>query len=602
MDMLTSRQHESVIFVGPQRTGKTQALLDCWLNYAVAYDPSDMMFMFSGQDLARDYSLRRVDRMIANNPELRRRLISGQGDNVHDKRFMAGNIINFAWASINQLRQRDLRFAAVSELDSIKTDIGGSGEVFGLLKKRTQTALSGGMTLAEGAPSKPVNVDIEFRPASDHEAMPADGLAKLYNEGDRRRLYWQCLHCSELFQASMRYLKWTEEENLIDTSETVALICPHCGGLHTPKDKQTLNTGVLDGRGGWFKQGELEGKPIISKSATFWMEGVAAGFQSWQEIIYNQLAAIRAYEATGNYDAWKTTVNSDQGLQFVPPTDTKKRDVDRLSSRAEDGEKRVLPLGVRFLTAAIDQQKNRFVVQVQGWGIDGECWIIDRYNILDSERIGEDGKKQKIEPSSYSEDWHKLVQVLTKTYRTTVGTDMPIQGAMFDIGGMDKATENAYYFYNYAMKIGLSDKVYLVKGSTSIKSARYERSKSESRKSKYPLWLVNSNGMKDEVSRQLDRDEHGAGYVHFPKWLGQWFYDELAAEKKQANGAWVKVKAKSNNEAFDLMAYNRVMALILGLERIDWDSPPAWARLQSQEQSVQVDDLDWLKQMANDFK
>ena len=43
MDMLASRQHEAVCFVGPARTGNTTGLLDGWLSHIVTNDPGDML-------------------------------------------------------------------------------------------------------------------------------------------------------------------------------------------------------------------------------------------------------------------------------------------------------------------------------------------------------------------------------------------------------------------------------------------------------------------------------------------------------------------------------------------------------------------------------
>ena len=39
MDMLASKRHEAVCFVGPARTGKTLSLVDAWITYAVTCDP-----------------------------------------------------------------------------------------------------------------------------------------------------------------------------------------------------------------------------------------------------------------------------------------------------------------------------------------------------------------------------------------------------------------------------------------------------------------------------------------------------------------------------------------------------------------------------------
>ena len=601
MDCLTSRDYDSVIFVGPQRTGKTQALIDCWANYAIQFDPSDMMLMFASADLARDYSLRRLDRMIANNPSLREKLIKGHGDNVYDKQFVSGNIVNLSWPSIAQLRQRDIRFAAVSELDSIATDIDGAGELFSLLQKRTQTYLSGGKTLAESAPSKPVITDIDWTRRSDHDAMPAEGVAKLYQEGDRRRFYWQCLHCKKLFQAAMVHLKWDERETAKASSETAFIECPHCGGVHKAKQKQLLNEATLKGRGGWFRDGELDGKSAESNRASFWLEGVPAGFQSWESIVYKLLSAQQAYSATGDSSALKTTINSDQGLQFVPPKLENQRDVSALSLRAEDLEKRVVADGVGFLTCSIDQQKNRFVVQVMGWGKGRECWIVDRYNIAISERVGDDGKPLRVEPSVYLEDWAVLGKLAEKNYKAVGGQDVPIRRISIDSGGAGKATENAYAFMRQVKARGIADKFRLTKGDSRITGALFKKSESDKKRAGVGLFLLATDALKDTVDGMLNRESPGDGYVHFPRWLGDWFYAELGAEHRTSKG-WRKRSPKLNNEALDLMAYNLFLAVAEGIDKINWDAPPAWATIGRQlETSVMNNQtyLEYLRERGN---
>ncbi|MDP1131113.1 phage terminase large subunit family protein, partial [Klebsiella pneumoniae] len=51
--------------------------------------------------------------------------------------------------------------------------------------------------------------------------------------------------------------------------------------------------------------------------------------------------------------------------------------------------KRSVPDGVIFMTATVDVQggkSRRFVVQVTGYGEQGERWLVDRYNIRQSLR------------------------------------------------------------------------------------------------------------------------------------------------------------------------------------------------------------------------
>ncbi|MBB7231704.1 phage terminase large subunit family protein, partial [Escherichia coli] len=86
----------------------------------------------------------------------------------------------------------------------------------------------------------------------------------------------------------------------------------------------------------------------------------------------------------------------------------------------EDYGKRLVPPKVRFLIAAVDVQggKNRrFVVQIIGYGEDGERWLVDRYNIRQSLRCDENGEALPVHPGAYPEDWQLLVtDVLEKTY------------------------------------------------------------------------------------------------------------------------------------------------------------------------------------------
>ncbi len=42
--------------------------------------------------------------------------------------------------------------------------------------------------------------------------------------------------------------------------------------------------------------------------------------------------------------------------------------------------------------------------------------------------------------------------------------------------------------------------------------------------------------------------------MHFPDWLGSWFYDELTYEERSSDGKWSK-PGRGANEAFDLMVY-----------------------------------------------
>ncbi|MBF6981772.1 phage terminase large subunit family protein, partial [Pasteurella multocida] len=72
-----------------------------------------------------------------------------------------------------------------------------------------------------------------------------------------------------------------------------------------------------------------------------------------------------------------------------------------------------------------------------------------------------------------------------------------------------------------------------------------------------------------------------ANYIHFPEWIGEWFFNELTYEERGPDGKWRK-PGKGNNEAFDLFCYAHAIAILRGYERIKWGDEkdvPTWARL-----------------------
>jgi len=90
-----------------------------------------------------------------------------------------------------------------------------------------------------------------------------------------------------------------------------------------------------------------------------------------------------------------------------------------------------------------------------------------------------------------------------------------------------------------------------------------------------PVYLLNTDRIKDTVSASLEREQPGRRYVRFPDWLPESFFDELTAEERGSDGKWRKISKR--NESLDLFVYNWACIYEKKAERIDWDNPPAWA-------------------------
>ncbi|EGZ0342582.1 phage terminase large subunit family protein [Escherichia coli] len=594
MNCLASREYDAVIFVGPARTGKTIGLIDGWVIYNVICDPADMLIIQMTEEKAREHSKKRLARTFRVSPEVVSRLSPNKNDNnVYDRTFLAGNYLKIGWPSVNIMSSSDYKCVALTDYDRFPEDIDGEGDAFSLASKRTTTFMSSGMTLVESSPGRDVK-DVKWRRTSPHEAPPTTGILSLYNRGDRRRWYWPCPHCGEYFQPCGDVVAgFRDIADPVLASEAAYIQCPSCSGRIMPEQKRELN-----GRGVWLRDGESinadgsrYGDPRRSRIASFWMEGPAAAYQTLSQLVYKLLTAEQEYETTGSEETLKTVINTDWGLPYLPRASMEQRKSELLELRAEPVPSRSVPDGVNFLVATVDVQAGRhrrFVVQVTGYGSRGERWIIDRYNITQSLRGDSDGESQRIDPASYPEDWDVLLtDVFHKSWplASDPSQQMRLMAMAVDSGGEDGVTDNAYKFWRRCRRDGLGKRIYLFKGD-SIRRAKLitrtfpDNTGRTGRRAQaagdVPLWLLQTDALKDRVNNALWRDSPGPGYVHFPDWLGSWFYDELTYEERSSDGKWSK-PGRGANEAFDLMVYAEALVILHGYEKIRWPDAPEWA-------------------------
>lgn len=594
MNCLASREYDAVIFVGPARTGKTIGLIDGWVIYNVICDPADMLIIQMTEEKAREHSKKRLARTFRVSPEVVSRLSPNKNDNnVYDRTFLAGNYLKIGWPSVNIMSSSDYKCVALTDYDRFPEDIDGEGDAFSLASKRTTTFMSSGMTLVESSPGRDVK-DVKWRRTSPHEAPPTTGILSLYNRGDRRRWYWPCPHCGEYFQPCGDVVAgFRDIADPVLASEAAYIQCPFCSGRIMPEQKRELN-----GRGVWLRDGESinadgsrYGDPRRSRIASFWMEGPAAAYQTLSQLVYKLLTAKQEYETTGSEETLKTVINTDWGLPYLPRASMEQRKSELLEQRAEPVPSRSVPDGVNFLVATVDVQAGRhrrFVVQVTGYGSRGERWIIDRYNITQSLRGDCDGESQRIDPASYPEDWDVLLtDVFHKSWplASDPSQQMRLMAMAVDSGGEDGVTDNAYKFWRRCRRDGLGKRIYLFKGDSIRRAKLISRTFPDNtgrtgRRAQaagdVPLWLLQTDALKDRVNNALWRDSPGPGYVHFPDWLGSWFYDELTYEERSSDGKWSK-PGRGANEAFDLMVYAEALVILHGYEKIRWPDAPEWA-------------------------
>lgn len=598
LNMLASRDYTGVVFVGPARGSKTMSLILGGLAYIIKCAPGDTLITQMSQDSARDFSRTDLDRAIRHSPALLEAMSPrARDDNTYDKFFRSGIVVKIGWPAVSQLSSKTLRYVLLTDYDrpDNRDNVDGEGPMWDLAQKRTETFMSRGKTVAESSPEAEL-MDAKWRPSSPHEAPPCRGILELYNRGTRARWFWPCQHCGEHFQAmpglscfALPDRKELEErvlrENLLAMAERYAqVVCTHCGGLHEQRQRTEMSV-----RGRWLHEGEklahgaVIGERRGTRIASYWLGGVAATFQRWDSMLLKYFQSMAGFLKTGEESALKFTVNTDQAAAYMPRAVEHRRSSDDLRSRLEDWARGSVPDGVRFLTAAIDVQAGRFVVEVFGWGAGLESWLVDRFTISSSKRA-EGDRTAALQPAAYLEDWQLIhEQVIDRTYRCGDQVFV-IRLVTCDSGGEAGVTAKAYAFFRWLRARRQHRRFRLVKGASRIDAptatmswpdASDRKDRKQGGRGDVPVWVINTNVLKDAVVGDLARVEVGPGYVHLPNWLEDSFFAELSAEVRTDKG-W-KNPQREANEAFDLHVYNRAACKILRADKIDWSRPPKWA-------------------------
>ena len=612
-DCLNSREYNGVVFCGSAQSGKTEALCLGWVAYCVKVDPMDLIIYSPTQSAGRDFSMRRVDRLHRNSPDIGGMLLKNRdSDNKFDKHYKTGMMLTLSWPTPTEFAGKPIGRVALTDYDRMDDDIAGDGNPYDLGSMRTTSFKSFAMTLAESSPSRPIE-DPKWIKKTAHEAPPCKGILGLYNRGDRRRFYWPCPNCGSYFEGRWSMIQWETKATILESGETAHMVAPCCGYRIKQDERFYMNTWGI-----WLRDGESidpetgrkVGRGVRSTIASFWMFGVAAAFTTWTNLVVIYLNAVESFEKTGSEEELKKFFNTNIAEPYKPKAVEVQRLPEILKSLAETlpyeeiteviridrptakgkAIEPLVPDNVRFLIGAVDVQQNMFVVQVHGI-LPGEPFdvvVIDRFSIKKSQRVDHMGESLWVKPGTYLEDWEEVTsEVIKRTYKLSDGTGrrMAIRFTVCDSGGASKTTVNAYNFYRKLREDGEAKRFHLVKGDPLASRPRTmitypdsnQRSKLAAARGDVPVMLLNSNQLKDTLVNRLECVVPGKGMFRYPEWLPDWWFAEMCAEQRTDKG-W-EAPNHRRNEGFDLSYYCLAACFseLLRVERIDWSNPPTWA-------------------------
>ena len=625
MQALTDLRYDTIVFVAPAQSGKTELGLNFCL-HSVRVDPADFQIVLPEKQQAEDFSERRLGRMVEASPELGRLLRA-------DAKFISvfdQCIVNLSWPTSANASSKPVPRNWLDERDSMDDDVDEEGDPVALYHKRSQTFGPRRKTLVTSSPKRP-KVKGTPKPTGAHEAVTTRGVLALYNKGTRRILYWPCLQCGHFFVTRVQDLQYPEGAKSDDERIPVLFACPACGRPHGEDDRH-----VLFARHVWLAEGEtidtagaIAGEPRPTTVDSYRLFGPQATFITLEELVRKKLAAEEVRQKTGSDSELRTFWNVDAGEVYEADGESNALSPEELAASAPDLKPGVVPAWAPLVTASIDVQSDRFEVMWTAFGQAEEAAIVDHIRIVavraDGTAVttgrGSGGAEstadlEACDPAGAAHHWRSLVDaVFDRTLPLESDPTRGLKPAMvaIDTGGKAGSTEKAYAFGRWLRRHrpDLLRRVMFIKGASSVSAASQVRvwraqwdPKTAERKpgaTKKPLsragvdlWLLATDLLKDAVANRLRRamkakGQRCEGALHVSRHLPPATFEQLCAESRDEDGHWQNERRVAN-EGWDLAVYCHAAWIRLGGERIDWARPPTFAVVA--KASVQLPTID----------
>jgi phage terminase large subunit GpA-like protein len=505
MDVLSAQDRtERVVFMKGAQLGGTETGLN-WLGYVVHHAPGPMLMVQPTVETAKRVSKQRVDSLIESCPAIAERIKSPRardsGNTVLMKEFPGGVLVITGANSAVGLRSMPVRFLFLDEVDGYPGDAGGEGDPVALAMQRAVTFVNRKVLMV-----------------STPTVKGFSRIEAAYEESDKRVFTVPCDHCGVFSQLFWRDIRWPEGR-----IQEAAWHCPHCGGTHPEYRKPALLA-----QGHWQVTASGDGK-----TAGFHLSSLYSPWVIWAEI------AEEHRDAKDDPVRLKVWVNT-KLAETWEERDGERMDEESLMARREQYGP-AIPAEVAVLTCGVDVQDNRLEIELVGWGRDEESWSCD-YKILWGD------------PSA-PELWHELEQYLTATFEhETLANGLTIHAACLDTGGHH--TQAAYAFCRGRER----QRIWAIKGLAG-KRPIWPKRPTKTAKGKVNLFGIGVDAAKEAVFARLKKQEHGAGFCHFPLDRDAAYFEQLTAERLRtryvkgfAQQYWWKPDGR-RNEALDCRVY-----------------------------------------------
>jgi phage terminase large subunit GpA-like protein len=600
-NMVQSRLYGAVAFLGPSQSGKTK-MLETVAFHSITCDPDPVLIIHMTRQSRDTWVEEKLDPSILNSPHIHERLGKAREDSTFSRKRFRGMRLTIGYPTPEILSGGTYRLVLLTDVDHMPLVLGGKknpeGSPFRMSKQRTKSFLSRGCVLLEGSPAYP-SLDPSFRAKADapHELPPvAGGMAMHYNEGTRARWYWECKDCGEEFEPRVDRLHYDDSLSPGLAGDQAEMECPHCHCLISHRHKIELNREALAGKGGW--RHEAEGGGIVSVDderirrsdiVSYALNGAAATFANWRDIVTNLETAKRRAETLGDEVELAGVTYTEIGLPYSPISKNgNELGLQFLRDNAHALAKGVAPDWARFILLSTDVQGTYFALQATAYGEGGKSQVVDRIDLTmppmdapNAERDAE-GHCRKLDPAKYIEDWEVLSPFLDRVWPVENSEyGLKAVAACVDFQGRPGVSDNAESFLKKRKAKGQGDRWFVTRGhggwrhGSRIWYASPERKSGGGKARQLKILNIATDRIKDTISKALAKAGGGTGAQLVPGWMDDDLLTEFVSEERTSKG-WEPKAGQIRNEGFDLSVMGRGLAEHLGLLRLDFDNPLLW--------------------------
>jgi len=508
MDCFNDPDIQRIVFCKSAQIGATEILLNV-IGYYIDQDPAPMLIMQPTLQMAQAFSKDRLATMIRDSEKIRDCVKDPRsrdsGNTVLSKKFAGGNLNIVGSNSASGLASRPIRIVLADEVDRYESSAGAEGDPISLATKRTTTFWNKKIYMCSTPTIK--------------------GLSRIetaFEESDKRYYHVPCPECNVKQVLKWKNVVWDENK-----PETANYACDECGSIIDESKKQWM-----------LKHGEWIASEPKSDTAGFHISELYSVWSTWADMAKSFLEAKKQPEML------KTWINTALGESWEEQGETIEHE--ELLERRLNYDSATIPEAVLVLTAGVDTQKDRLELQMVGWGVNYESWVIE-YKIFWGD------------PNA-ANVWQELDNYLKNRFKTETGRVLTISCTCIDSGGHH--TNQVYQF----TKPRQGRRIFAIKGLSQAGKPIANRPTFVG-KNKAVLYGVGVDSAKEAIFARLSSEPEDTT-LHFCSDLDEEYFKQLTAEKRVTKFVrgrktliWKQIRPR--NEALDTLVYNFAAIYIL---------------------------------------